>query len=287
MKSLVLLLFVFSMASFCALSQYDPVFTSDGFSPFWNNPAATGSLNKFSANIIYRNQWPSIPGNFNTLGFAIESDIKFGLKSSGKQLNLPIGLNAIFQQVGARRVQTINVPLSIPLKLKNSTLAFGLSAGIKYIKYDWNGFLIGGPSFYEGGRSLDLNAGVFWSGKKHYLGISVTNITSPKFDNYVINPNINFQAGYKFKIGKHYIYPMLNGASGGGFHYVTAMTYFQFKEDVFSLGAGFTPRQSYALAATVSVKQFKLAYVFDNTISTLSNASGGSHEFKLSYAIAK
>ncbi|MFK8039598.1 MAG: PorP/SprF family type IX secretion system membrane protein [Crocinitomicaceae bacterium] len=289
MKKSILLFSVFSMLSFSAFSQTEAIFSTDGFAPFWSNPASTGSFNKFSANAIYRNQWPSIPGNFNTYGFTVEADTKIGFKSTEQKLNIPIGLNAVFTQFGNFNTQTIAVPFSFPFKLRNSTLAIGVSAGVKRAGF------IEGMSFYSGAAAsasvtkLNLNAGVFWSGKNYYLGFSSTNLTAPIFDiiNYKLKRQYNWQAGYRFKVGKHHIYPMLIGASDLITTNLRLITYFQFKEDIFSFGAGFSPRYDYYLGGTVRLKQFKLGYMYDLTTSKLTNASGGSHEFRLSYTIAK
>lgn len=287
MKNQILLLLIISVLSGNSFSQQDPLFSSDGFTPFWNNPAATGSFNKFSVNTVYRNQWPALSGNVQNLGFNVEADITFGAKGSDKRLNMPLGINAIFQRIGPQRIQTVNVPLSIPIKIGNSTLAFGVSAGIKNSSTDWSQVTFGDPVPNQDGTVFDLNAGLFWYGKKHYVGISMTNATAPRISNYQLARHYYLQAGYKFNVGKHHIYPMINAGYVQGFSMLRAMTYFQFKEDVFSIGVGYNMRSSFVLGATVSLKKFKLAYLYDFYHSGLSFSAGNAHEVKLSYTIAK
>jgi len=287
MKKLLLFLTILSGTSFSSFSQQDPNFSSDGFTPFLNNPAATGSLNRFSVNAIFRNQWPAIPNQNKIMAFMVEGNTKFRFKSSEQQFNMPIGLNVILEKYGLLRIHTINVPISIPIKLRNSTLAMGISTGIKRIEFDSTLLSFGDPIQLQNSTELDLNTGVFWYGENHYLGFSITNFTAQNIGGFKRVRHFNFNAGYKFKIGKHYLFPMLNGTFVDGSNLIRSVVYFQFKEDIFSIGAGLSPRNSYSLAATVKIKQFKLAYVYDYFTSSLSNASGRSYEFRLSYAIAK
>lgn len=287
MKKLVLSFFLLALSSTATFAQSAPFFASDGFSPFWNNPAATASFHSFSSNLIYQNNWPAISGGFQTYAINIEADTKFGLKNRKQKLNLPIGLNVIYQQEYGIDIQTINIPISYPIKLKKSTLAIGISAGLKRIMYHLNGPFYGDPNHYVDVSRFDLNAGLFWSGKNHYLGISTTNIAEPTYNTFKIYRHINFQAGYRFKVGQHYIYPMLNAVKRSGNSLFRAMTYIQFKEDVFSLGAGISTYEIYYLGATVKVKQFKLAYLFYKDYATMGIYAAGSHEFRLSYVISK
>jgi hypothetical protein len=61
--------------------------------------------------------------------------------------------------------------------------------------------------------ALSLNLGVFWYGEKHYVGISVRNLNAPRAGSLQSARPYYFQAAYKFKVGAHYLYPMLNGAN--------------------------------------------------------------------------
>ncbi len=285
MKYLILLLSVISISSY---SQQDPYFVSDGFTPFWNNPAATASKNTLSANTIYRNQWPALSWNIQNLAFNVEADVHIGGKSDYKNgLNIPLGINAIFEKNGPQRIQTINIPVAVPITLGNSKLAVGVSAGVKNMSVNWAYVTFGDPVPNQDGARFDLNAGLFWYGKRHYVGISGTNLTTPNFGGFQSARHYYLQAGYQFKVGQHAIYPMLNAAYVAGFQTVRTMAYFQFKEDVFSIGLGYNFRSSAAFGATVRIKKFKLAYYFEYFQSTLGNANGNAHEVRLSYSIPK
>lgn len=282
-----LVIFLFFSIPYFSFSQFDPVFTSAGFTPFFFNPAATGSLNTFSANAVYRNQWPSIPGRFQTVGLNFETNTKFKLNASKKEFNMPLGVNAIFETTYWLNKQTVNVPISFPIKLTNSTIAIGASIGIKHVAFNNTFSSFGTTPFSEENTSLDLNTGMFWYGKNHYLGVFMSNLNPPDINFYTTYTNYYLQAGYKFKLGQHYVFPMLDAFYSNGYSSYRTMVYFQFKEDVFSLLVGYQQKDSYLLGGTVRIKHVKLAYVYDITKSVLDNASGGSHEIRLSYTIKK
>lgn len=284
MKNCILLLSFVSITSF---AQQDPYLASDGFTPFWNNPAATGSWNKLSLNTTYRTEWPALAGNRQTLAFNVEADAMFGAKGSERALNMPLGFNAIFESYGAQKIQSFNLPICIPIKLGKTTLAFGAAPGLKRVNYDWSQITFGDPAIPNPGTTFDLNAGLFWYGKKHYLGLSATNLNSAKIGTYQRPRAYYLQAGYRFNVGKHHLFPMLDAAYRDGFYTLKAMTYFQFKDDMFSIGAGYSLRSSVLASATLKLKNFKIAYVYQTFISQLNNAQGNAHEVRLSYALPK
>ena len=62
------------------------------------------------------------------------------------------------------------------------------------------------------------------------------------------------------------------------------LNYFQFKEDLFSVGLGISAGRDVLFAATYRYKFFKIAYNFDLNTGPLSNYTAGSHELRLSFA---
>ncbi len=273
MEKVKFLLLISFTTSFCVFSQNVRYFASDGFTPFSNNPASTGSFNTFSVNAIYRNQLPSIAHVFKTYSLSVEADTKFDLARSVKKYNIPIGLNAFSFQNNSRRVQGVNVPLSVPIKFRNSTLAAGCAFGVINT---------------ENSTGLDVNAGILWYGEKFYLGGSMTNLTTPDIGDAEMTRYYNIQSGYKFQLGEHYIYTMLNGTSDLiEESTVRLMAYFLFNESKFFAGVGGSIREAYVLAVGLSLKKFKVTYVQDIHVSKNTGSIYTSHEFRLSYTIPK
>lgn len=56
------------------------------------NPALTGSLPGWEANVHYRNQWPEISGGYKTLNIGLQKRVDKG--------NWGLGLNVINDKVG-------------------------------------------------------------------------------------------------------------------------------------------------------------------------------------------
>jgi type IX secretion system PorP/SprF family membrane protein len=285
MKYLIVL---FSLCSLNAFSQVNPTLSTDGFTPFWTNPAATGSWNKFSANATYQNQWPSLSENNQTINISSEWDLMWGGKASKNGFNMPVGLNAMHQSNGTQRILNVNLPISVPIKIGETSLALGLAPGIHKVTTDLTQIVVGDPSPIAASvNAFDLNAGAFWYSERHYAGFSITNATQPEIDGFQTARSFNAQGGYRFKIGKHYLFPMVSASSIDGFFNLRAINYFQFKEDVFSVGLGYGSGSNITLAATVRVKAFKFAYNYTRTLSKLTNGFGSTHEVRLSYAIPK
>lgn len=284
------------MNSFVGFGQQDPFFVSDGFTPLWTNPASTGSWNKFSANLVGRLQWPGVNGAPSSA--MLNSEYSFQLKNDH---SLNVGIDLILEEIGQgaavkQNSQIFSVPINYSIKLKESRLAFGLSTGFRRISFSQDAPLIPPQSSTDpilpvasAGTVFSLDAGVFWSSSKFYLGLSSTQLTAPFFPNISFNGATHYylQAGYRFKVGQHYIFPQVNLKSDGAGLAFWNLNYFQFKEDIFSIGAGFSAGRELLLAATFRYKRFKIAYNFDLNFGPLSGYTAGSHEVRLSFAVPK
>ena len=281
------LLTLFSLCTFTTFAQHDPNFNTDGFTPFWNNPAATGAWNKFSVNATYQNEWPTLMGKSQSVNLSTELDMIWGKNVSDKKFNMPLGLNAMYQINGPQEILRFHLPISVPINIGESTIALGLAPGIRQVSTDWTQIPFNDPVLITNGTAFDLNAGLFWYGKNHYAGLSMTNAIAPVIDGLPTERHVYAQGGYRFKVGKHYLFPMVSASYVDGFYGLQAMSYFQFKEDIFSVGVGYGLISDLKMAATVSFKSFKLAYAYSWNLNKLTTSSIGDHEVRLSYTIPK
>ena len=288
-----IVLLALSFISLTGFSQLDPYFASDGFTSFWNNPASTGSFNQFSLSTAYQNMPFTGISPHQTFGFTMEKATDFGIKSLNQEFG--VGLNIILQQNGPLMLQTINLPISYSIPVsKHSFLSVGASFGMKRFNYDWSNIEPDIDHISMGsGSDLNLNSGLLWYSEKHYLGLSVTNIKpllSGEVYSYSERRQYNLQSGYRFNLGKHYIYPMVNYTLYPGIYplrFTRIITHFQFREDLFSVGAGFTTNEDFLVALTGNIGHFKLAYVNRFANENLFSFKSFAHEFRLTYAIRK
>jgi type IX secretion system PorP/SprF family membrane protein len=287
-KSFSLLIFIVPLMS---LAQQEPHFSSDGFSSFWQNPASTGALQKLSVTAVGRLHWVGIDSAPKSImvntGYSFDVNGKRDENSKGK---IGVGINLMKEKVGYQNNWTFQVPLNYQFDLKETYLSVGIAPGFKQIN-----FSPGSPPSNPGtgpvipaaiaGRFFNLDAGVFWYSDKFYLGLSSTQLAEPSSVGFQAARHYHFQAAYRFSLGEHYIYPQLQVIADGASIAFWNLNYFQFKDDIFSVGAGIGGGRDILLAATFRYENFKIAYNFDWHTGLLSAYTNGSHEFRLSYQI--
>ena len=284
-------LILFLLLPFVSNSQQDPYFVTDGFGALWNNPASFGAKNKFAINTLGRLQWVGL-GSGPRL---IMVNSEFGVDFSEFQFNnvagkIGIGANFIAAEAGGFKEQIFQVPLNYQFKIDETYLSLGISTGFRRI--DFTDIIWVSPQSPEdpliptqAQAVFQLDAGMYWYSDKFHVGISTTQFTSPRYD------DINFQSarhyylhgGYRFSLGEHFIFPQLQFKTDGTGLAFWNMNYFQFKEDIFSVGAGFGTNQILT-GASFRFKFVKLAYNYGYDLSPLSNYTRGSHELRLSFA---
>lgn len=273
-------------------AQQEPHFVYGGFSPFWNNPASFGSWNKFSVNTAGALKSVGTGSTQKSIAINAEHCID-GIQNVDAMQNFHFGygVNFIVEEIGFLRKIVIGVPINYQIKIKESFLSIGVAPGYRKLNFipSWTPAnsdpALPLPFFSE--SVFNLDAGLFWYGERFYSGLSSTQITEPNFNGYSSNRRYHFQGGYRFKIGKNYFFPQIqfafNGASVGFWN----LNYFQFKEDLFSIGLGASSTSSVMLEATARYKFFKIAYNFDWVFNPLSTYTNGSHQLRLSFFIEK
>jgi type IX secretion system PorP/SprF family membrane protein len=174
--------------------------------------------------------------------------------------------------------QVLKIPISYPIKIKGTNLAIALSPGL--MRRNFMGFQ---------SVKFDMDAGLFWYGEQFYLGYSASHVTTPFYQSsgYQTAAHHYLQSGYKFRLGPHHLFPMINFKTDGASFLLEAMTYFQFKNDLFSIGLGYRARSSLMIGASVQLKKFRIGYNYDHFISSLNNANLNAHELRLIFAMRK
>ncbi len=178
MKNVFTALLVFTFASVQA--QQDPNFVSEGFSPFWNNPASFGSWNRFSVNAVGSIQ----PNGFSQPPQRLMTNFEFAipageLMNTNSLFEIGGGVNFIATSHGGVRQQIFQVPLNYQIQVKNSALSFGFSPGFRRLDFSDVGWITPSPTpdpLIPDGKqaTFQLDAGIFWYGERFYLGMSST-----------------------------------------------------------------------------------------------------------------
>ncbi|MCH2230711.1 MAG: type IX secretion system membrane protein PorP/SprF [Crocinitomicaceae bacterium] len=298
-KLLVLTLICLSAQS--AFSQ-DPQFTQFYANPIYLNPAFAGSHGcpRFALN--YRNEWPSLSGNYVT--YSVSYDHYF------KNIKSGIGVIATHDQQGQGTIYTTSLGLVYSYHLKVNrkfSLMFGAKAAMTNKYLDWSKLTFGDmidprrgfiyntgdvPRGPESGRFFfDASAGMVGYSKNFFFGFAANHLNMP--DESMIEGTSRLpmrftgHVGAEIKLGSKSQYtnstsimPNVIYQYQNGFQELSLGTYIKY--GVFNVGAWYRNRDAFILSIGINTGNFKIGYSYDVTVSKLNNGvSGGSHEVSL------
>lgn len=274
-------------------AQQDPLFSSDVFTPIYNNPASVGTWNVFSANMAYRNQWPEVSNSYQSFLATSEAEVCFSNTSGACNFKLGMGLSFMFEQFGGSKFSMFNVPINYGINFENSVLTIGVSPGLKSYLFgvDWippqtlQDSLIPGSSRVI---SFDMGVGVMWYGDNFFVGASITHLINPSssLTNFSTARHYYAHGGYRFKAKNNYIFPIIKMYAVDAFFTADILCFYQTKNEYFSVGAGYRLGAAYLISVAAKYKKIRLAYHFDLYRSKIDPLRTG-HEFRLSYIFSK
>jgi type IX secretion system PorP/SprF family membrane protein len=286
-----LLIFIFQSAVAC-FAQQDGIYSNEGFNTFQNNPASYANSEVWSVNTFGRLQWVGIQDAPRSIhlngGVELPIGLLMGLK---RNIRITLGSSYMYEEIGFSKNHQWNFSFGVPIRLgKQSELTISLAPGIYSIKFEpstippqtaQDSLLLSGGK----GTSFDLSTGLMYSWKTLYVGFSVTHLTTPRISNinFQLARQYHLQAGYKIPLGKHFVFPMMQAQADGAGMVFQAMTYFVYKKNLFSLGAGYRLGNTILLGAAFELKGFRLAYNYDLVNNPLAPNTSGSHEVRLSF----
>ncbi|MCO4813654.1 MAG: type IX secretion system membrane protein PorP/SprF [Flavobacteriales bacterium] len=278
----------------------DPQFTQFYANPLYLNPAFAGSHGcpRFSMN--YRNEWPSLTGNYVT--YSASYDQYFSNISGG------IGVIGMHDQQGQGTIYTSMIGLIYSYHLKVNrkfTMLFGARAAMFNKFLDWDKLTFGDMIdprkgfIYETGDVpragsryfFDASAGFVGYSKNFFFGGAVHHLNKPNESMIEGTSKLPMRftghVGAEIKLGKQSKYnnttsimPNIIYQYQNGFQELSLGTYVKY--GVFTFGAWYRNRDAFILTIGLNTGKFKLGYSYDVTVSKLNNGvSGGSHEVSL------
>jgi type IX secretion system PorP/SprF family membrane protein len=172
---------VFGFTRF-STAQQDEQLSLYNYNPLYYNPAYAGSKSALSIVSLARFQWVNFEGAPSTQFLSVHTPVV------GQ--NLGMGVNLVNDQVGSRKrtAAYFNVSSGIRLNEKNDRLAFGLSAGLDVLAYDFTDLAVQDPTdpFYGEQVSAtkgNVGGGLYYYNESFYVGVS-----SPRlFESKVLN----------------------------------------------------------------------------------------------------
>ena len=295
----IFILYFLCCVSTTALAQ-DPQFTQFYANPLYLNPAFAGSHGcpRFSLN--YRNEWPSLTGNYVT--YSASYDQYFKNISGG------IGIIALHDQQGQGTIYTSSLGLIYSYHLKVNrkfSMLFGAKAAMTNKFLDWDkltfgdmidprrGFIYQTGDVPRGGSRyfFDASAGIVGFSKHFFFGIAAHHLNMPNESMIIGTSRLPMRftghAGAEIVLGgksqyqnKTSIMPNIIYQYQNGFQELSIGTYIKY--GVFTAGAWYRNRDAFILSIGIKTGSFKIGYSYDVTVSKLNNGvSGGSHEISL------
>jgi type IX secretion system PorP/SprF family membrane protein len=278
----------------------DPTFTQFYANPLYLNPALAGSYGCGRISSNYRNEWPSLTGNYVT--YSASYDNYFKNISGG------FGVLATHDQQGQGTINTSMLGLiySYHLKINRKWKVFFGARAAWYQKFlDWDkltfgdmidprrGFIYQTGDVPRGGSRgfFDASFGSVLFNKNFFFGVAAHHVTQPNesmiIGNSKLPVRLTVHTGAEIPIGKKSRYntktsimPNVIYQYQNGFQELSIGTYVKYGS--FNAGAWYRNRDAFILTLGINTGKFKLGYSYDVTVSKLNNGvSGGSHEISM------
>ena len=287
--------------TFIVRSQ-DPTFTQFYSNPVYLNPALAGSSGCPRIALNYRNEWPSLSGNYVTYCAAFDT--------YAKSINGGLGIIAMHDQQGQATIQTSMVGgiYSYNLKVNRKfSLMFGVKAAYFQKFLDWDkltfgdmidprrGFIYQTGDVPRGGQRgfFDASAGLVGFGKNFSFGFAANHLNRPDESLILGNSRLPIRLtghiGAVIEIGnkgkfsnKTSIMPNIIYQYQNGFQELNIGT--SIKYGIFTSGVWYRNRDAFILSLGMATESIKIGYSYDLTISKLGNGiTGGSHEISMGF----
>ena len=272
----------------------DPAFTQFYANPMYLNPAFAGTSVCPRIALNYRNQWPSISGQFVTYSASYDQH--------SDPLNGGLGFHIMRDSEGEGTINTTNVSGIYSYKL-DVNRKFAMKAGFQATYFqkaiDWNRLTFGDQIdskygfIYQSQEipgqntkvGVDFSAGLLGYSEKFFFGLAVHHLAEP--DETLISGQSRLPRKYTLHGGA--AIPLNKKRKEDGT--ISPNILFQRQGDFNQLNLGvyvnkgplvgglwFRNGDAFIALLGIQAGRVKIGYSYDVTISKLSSASGGAHE---------
>ena len=261
------------------------------FNPVLINPAYAGSQEALQVTATARDQWTGLKGAPKTQVLSLHSPLKTE--------KIGIGFTVLNDQLGVTKNTGVYADLAYSIKLnkQNHRLAFGLKAGMDFLRQDFSNLRVNDntDALYTDGFNykknlFNIGAGLYYYGKRFYLGASTPRMVKNKInissdqtalqENHYyffggvvvkINPAINMRPSFMVKY--------VNNAPLS----IEGNLSFLFYEKIW-IGAMYRHQAAAGLNIMYNITEnLRMGYAYDYQLTSLQKFSVGSHEIMVSY----
>ncbi len=308
-RTLIIAAALISLIYNIGVAQNDALLTHYFEVPAYYNPAATGLADLVKVHGGSRLQWVGIENAPKTFLALADSPFKIGNRRFGA------GIAVNQESVGLYRNLSAALQLSYKMKLFGGTLSIGIQPGI--ISDTFKGsevFIPDDDDYHEetdpaiprtdvSGTAFDLGAGIWYTRRSFWTGLSVTHLNSPKVSlttesggaasenstqlfEFGPSRSLYFIAGGNIGIKNTLfeVIPSMLVMSDFTFTRAIATARLRYRKFI-SAGIGYRHDDAVSAILSVEFKGFYLGYSYDYPTGPLASASNGSHEIFAGYGV--
>jgi len=287
------------------LVAQDPEFTQFYANPLYLNPAFAGSLKCPRFVMNYRNQWPSLTGNFVTTSASYDQNVQ--------TIQGGLGLLVMNDRAaqGTLNTTTVSGMYSYAQNISRKfTIRAALQASYLQKSLDWSrltfgdqidprkGFIYNTNDVQRGGtvKAIDFSAGLVGYSDRFYGGVAVHHLNEPNESlilgtsrlpmKYTVHAGALIPIEKKSRDNDARLSPNILYRRQGEFQQLNLGLYVQkgpLVAGVWFRGLLFGQTYRDAFIATLGIQTdvVRVGYSYDVTISELTPSTGGSHEVSL------
>ena len=300
---LVVLSFIILTDSF----GQDPTFSQFYANPLYLSPSFAGATNEYRLAVNYRDQWPAVPGVFNTYSISFDKAMP--------NFNSGIGVLATYDVAGSGNLSTTNIGLLYSYDFninKEWHIRPGVNFKFYYLGLDigklvFNSQITGSgtspsvtPPPFDNVADIDFATSALIYNSRTWAGFTLDHLLTPKTSFYgndaTLPVKFNFYGGTQIlkqtrlrQKSQEILSVAINFQKQGKFYQSDLGLYFY--KDPIIFGVWYrgiplvTSQAGDAIIGLIGIKtkQLHIGYSYDFTISSLIGSTGGAHEISLVY----
>jgi type IX secretion system PorP/SprF family membrane protein len=285
----------------------DPTFSQFYANPLYLSPSFAGATEEYRFGMSYRDQWPAVPGVFNTYSISFDKAMP--------SFNSGIGVLATYDVAGSGNLSTTNIGLLYSYDF-NINKEWHIRPGVNF-KFYYLGLDIGklifnsqitgsgttptiNPPPFDNVADVDFSTSGLVYNDRIWGGFTLDHLLKPKTSFYgedaTVPVKFNMYGGIqvlrKTRLRQklqEVLSVAVNFQKQDKFYQTDVGLYYYKDPLIFGLwyrGIPFVTSQAGdAIIGLIGIKtnKFRIGYSYDFTISNLISSTGGSHEISMTY----
>ena len=285
----------------------DPTFSQFYANALYLSPSFAGATNEYRLAVNYRDQWPAVPGVYNTYSISFDKAMP--------NFNSGIGVLATYDVAGSGNLSTTNIGLLYSYDF-NINKEWHIRPGVEF-KFYYLGLDIGKlvfnsqitgsgtspsvtPPPFDNVADIDFATSALVYNSRTWAGFTLDHLLTPKMSFYgndaTLPVKFNFYGGTQIlkrtrllQKSQEILSVAINFQKQGKFYQSDVGLYYYKDPIIFGLwyrGIPFATSQAGdAIIGLIGIKtkQLHIGYSYDFTISNLIGSTGGAHEISLVY----